>query len=61
VKNSSRTYLSTSGTFGRGRHWFRWIPPRAKRERVYDYQLFARDLAGNTDSQSGTIRVKAHR
>jgi hypothetical protein len=61
VKNSARTYLSTSGTFGRGRHWFRWIPPRAKRERVYDYQLFARDLAGNTDSQSGTIRVKAHR
>jgi hypothetical protein len=55
----SRTYLSTSAPFSRGEHFFRWVPPRLTAERTYAYKLFARDLAGNTSSESGTIRVKA--
>jgi hypothetical protein len=58
VRAKGRTYLSTSALFTRGRHFFRWVPPRSKRERTYDYALFARDLAGNTASELGTLRVK---
>jgi hypothetical protein len=58
---SARTYLSTSAPFSRGRRFFRWVPPRSSRERTYAYKLFARDLAGNTSSVSGTIRVKPRR
>jgi hypothetical protein len=58
--DSERTYLSTSAPFSRGRHFFRWVPLRLKRERTYEYRLSARDLAGNTASESGTIRVKAN-
>jgi hypothetical protein len=60
VRSSGRTYLSTSAPFTRGRRFFRWIPPRLTRERTYDYVLFARDLVGNTSSESGTVRVKPH-
>jgi hypothetical protein len=56
--SSGRTYLSTSAQFGRGRRFFRWVPPRAGVERTYGYTLFARDLAGNTRSETGTLRVK---
>jgi D-glucuronyl C5-epimerase-like protein len=55
----SRTYLSTSAPFSRGGHFFRWVPPRLSAERTYAYKLFARDLAGNSSSVSGTLRVKA--
>ena len=58
VSAGGRTYLSTSAGFSRGKRYFRWVPPRLKTERTYDYRLFARDLAGNTSSESGTIRVK---
>jgi hypothetical protein len=58
VRGSGNTYLSTSAPFSRGRHSFRWVPPRSKQERTYDYSLFARDLAGNSHSESGTLRVK---
>jgi hypothetical protein len=58
VRAKGRTYLSTSALFTRGRHFFRWVPPRSTRERTYDYALFARDLAGNTASELGTLRVK---
>jgi hypothetical protein len=58
VRGGGRTYLSTSAQFSRGKHSFRWVPPRSKRERTYDYSLFARDLAGNSHSESGTLRVK---
>ena len=54
----TRTYLSTSGFFGYGKHYLRWVPPRLRAERTYDYKLFARDLAGNSGSERGTIRVK---
>ena len=58
VSAGGRTYLSTSAGFSRGSRYFRWVPPRLKSERSYDYRLFARDLAGNTRSESGTLRVK---
>jgi hypothetical protein len=57
-EGGGRTYLSTSAPFSHGRHSFRWVPPRSKRERNYDYSLFARDLAGNAHSEIGTLRVK---
>ena len=56
--DAARTYLSTSAPFSRGKHFFRWIPPRTKNERTYEYTLFATDLAGNSASEQGTIRVK---
>jgi hypothetical protein len=59
VTGGGRTYLSTSGSFSRGKRYFRWVPPRLRTERTYDYKLFARDLAGNTASFDGTLRVKA--
>jgi D-glucuronyl C5-epimerase C-terminus len=58
VSAGSRTYLSTSAVLAHGDRYFRWVPPRLKTERTYDYRLFARDLAGNTTSEQGTIRVK---
>jgi len=58
---SARTYLSTSAPFSRGKRFFRWVPPRSSRERTYAYKLSARDLAGNSGSVSGTIRVKPGR
>jgi hypothetical protein len=56
-----RTYLSTSAFFNHGQHYFRWVPPRSRRERTYEYQLSARDLAGNSASETGTVRVKPAR
>ncbi len=56
-----RTYLSTSAAFGRGRRAFGWVPPRSRVERTYEYKLFAKDLAGNSASESGTLRVKGSR
>jgi D-glucuronyl C5-epimerase-like protein len=58
AEGGGRTYLSTSAPFSRGRHSFRWVPPRLGGERGYEYSLFARDLAGNTHTESGTLRVK---
>jgi hypothetical protein len=58
VTGAGRTYLSTSAYFTRGKHYLRWVPPRLKEERTFDYRLSARDLAGNTASVTGTIRVK---
>jgi hypothetical protein len=55
---TGRVYLSTSAPFSRGPHFFRWVPPRMKREHTYEYTLFAKDLAGNSASEQGTIRVK---
>jgi hypothetical protein len=56
---AARTYLSTSAPFARGKHFFRWVPPRLAKEHTYRYTLSARDLAGNSHSESGTLRVKA--
>ncbi len=61
VTGGGRTYLSTSASFAHGKRYFRWVPPRSKSERTYDYRLFARDLAGNTASVDGTLRVQASR
>jgi hypothetical protein len=58
AEGGGRTYLSTSAPFSRGKHTFRWVAPRSKIERSYEYSLFARDLAGNAHSESGTLRVK---
>jgi hypothetical protein len=58
VTAAGRTYLATSAYFTHGKHALRWVPPRLKTERTYDYRLSARDLAGNTASVAGTIRVK---
>lgn len=59
VTSGGRTYLSTSAGFARGRHYFRWVPPRSRSERTYEYRLSARDLAGNTGSEEGELLVKA--
>jgi hypothetical protein len=58
VTGAGRTYLSTSASFPHGRRYFRWVPPRLRSERTYDYRLLARDLAGNSASAEGTLRVK---
>jgi hypothetical protein len=58
VRQDGKTYLSTSGYFAHGERYIRWVPPRVKNERTYTYTLFARDLAGNTSSASGEVRVK---
>jgi hypothetical protein len=58
VSAAGRTYLATSAFFSRGKHYLRWLPPRLRSERTYDYRLTTRDLAGNTGSVDGTIRVK---
>jgi hypothetical protein len=61
VSSQGKTYLSTSAGFSRGRRYFRWVPPRLRSERTYDYKLFARDLAGNTGTTTGNVRVKPAR
>ena len=61
VTAGGRSYLSTSASFSRGPHSFRWVPPRVKTERTYDYTLSARDLAGNTSSLQGSLRVRGRR
>ena len=58
VSATGRTYLATSAYFSHGKHYLRWVPPRLRSERTYDYRLSARDLAGNTASVTGTLRVK---
>jgi hypothetical protein len=57
-EEGGRTYLSTSAPFSHGKHFFRWVPPRSTRGRSFEYSLFARDLAGNTSSETGTLRVR---
>jgi hypothetical protein len=59
VKAAGRTYLSTSASFARGDRYIRWVPPRLRAERTYEYTLYARDLAGNSSSATGEVRVKA--
>jgi hypothetical protein len=59
VKADGRTYLSTSASFARGDRYIRWVPPRLRTERTYEYTLYARDLAGNSSSATGEVRVKA--
>jgi hypothetical protein len=54
---SGRTYLGTGATFAHGERYFRWVPPKAKRERTYGFKLSARDLAGNTNTATGDVRV----
>ena len=54
---SGRTYLGTGATFSHGERYFRWVPPKAKRERTYTFKLSARDLAGNTNTATGDVRV----
>jgi len=58
VKNGAKTFLSTSVSFAHGKHYFRWIAPRRRSEQTYTYTLYARDLAGNSSSVTGEIRVK---
>lgn len=59
VRAGGRTYLSTSASFARGGRYIRWVPPRLRTERTYEYTLYARDLAGNSSSTTGELRVKA--
>ena len=58
AEGGGRTYLSTSAPFSRGKHY---LPLGATTLQDasgrYEYSLFARDLAGNTHSESGTLRV----
>jgi hypothetical protein len=56
---SGRTYLSTSAFLAYGSHWFRWVPPKRKGEHTYTYTLYAHDLAGNSSSVDGDLRVLA--
>ena len=58
VRAGARTHLSTSASFGRGERYIRWVPPRLRTERTYSYTLYAKDLAGNTSSARGEVRVK---
>jgi D-glucuronyl C5-epimerase C-terminus len=58
---SGRTYLSTSASFAHGERFFRWVPPKLKGEHTYDFTLYARDLAGNSASATGEIRVEPSR
>jgi D-glucuronyl C5-epimerase-like protein len=53
-----KTFLSTSAPFARGDHYFRWIAPRRGGEQTYTYTLSARDLAGNSSSVTGDVRVR---
>jgi D-glucuronyl C5-epimerase C-terminus len=59
VRAGGRTYLSTSASFPHGDRYIRWVPPRLRTERTYEYTLYARDLAGNSSSAAGEVRVKA--
>jgi hypothetical protein len=58
VKAAGRTYLETGASFPRGDRYIRWVPPRLRTERTYEYTLYARDLAGNSSSVKGEVRVK---
>jgi D-glucuronyl C5-epimerase C-terminus len=55
---SGRTYFSTSAFLGYGSRWFRWVPPMRTGEHTYTYTISARDLAGNSGSVEGEVRVK---
>ena len=55
---SGRTYLSTSLFLAHGEHYFRWIPPRRRGEHTYTFTLYGRDLAGNSSSVTGDLRVQ---
>jgi hypothetical protein len=55
--DGGRTYLATSAFLPYGQHWFRWVPPKRKAEHTYTYTLSARDLAGNSSSVDGDLRV----
>ena len=59
MRSGGKTYLSTSASFSRGDRYIRWVPPRLKRERTYEYTLYAKDLAGNSSSVTGEVRVNA--
>jgi hypothetical protein len=59
VRSAGRSYLSTSASFPHGDRYIRWVPPRLRTERTYQYTLYARDLAGNSSSATGEVRVKA--
>jgi D-glucuronyl C5-epimerase-like protein len=61
VRAAGRTYLSTSASFPRGERYIRWVAPRLRTERTYEYTLYARDLAGNSSSATGELRVTAAR
>jgi hypothetical protein len=55
--SSGKVYLSTSTTLPYGSRWFRWVPPVRRGEHSYTYSLYARDLAGNSASVKGELRV----
>jgi D-glucuronyl C5-epimerase C-terminus len=55
--DSGRTYLATSAFLAYGSHWFRWVPPKRAGEHTYTYKLSASDLAGNSSSVDGDLRV----
>jgi D-glucuronyl C5-epimerase-like protein len=55
--DSGRVYFSTSAFLGHGSRWFRWVPPKRSGEHTYTYTLSARDLAGNSGSVEGEVRV----
>jgi hypothetical protein len=55
--SSGKVYLSTSTTLPYGSRWFRWVPPVRRGEHTYTYSLYARDLAGNSASVKGELRV----
>jgi len=57
VSSNGRRYLSTSAPFTRGKHYLRWVPPRLLSEQTFEFELVARDLAGNSGSAAGTVRV----
>ena len=58
VRYGGKTYLSTSASFAHGDRYIRWVPPPVRDERTYTYTLYARDLAGNSSSAKGEVRVK---
>ncbi len=58
---SGKTYLSTSTSLARGDHWFRWVPPKRDGEHTYEFALYARDLAGNSSTAKGEVRVRGSR
>jgi hypothetical protein len=55
---SGKVYLSTSAFLPHGSRWFRWVPPKRSGEHTYTYSLYARDLAGNSASVTGNLRVR---
>jgi hypothetical protein len=61
VRYGGKTYLSTSAPFSHGERYIRWVPPRVSGERTYTYTLYAHDLAGNSSSSQGEIRVEPAR